>query len=117
MAKMAPSKGPRVHVVSSADAKNQFGQVLDEAASGQTVVITRYGEDAAVLISAARYRALTQEPGRELDLLTARFNRMFTGMQTARARKGMRAAFQASPEELGRAAVAGARRRAARGGG
>src|SRR5215472_14972426 len=106
---MVKRTGRAVRVVSAAEAKNQFGQVLEAAASGETVEITRYGESAAVLISAARYRALTQGPSRELDLLTERFDRMFVDMQTAGARAGLRAAFAAGPEEMGRAAVAGAR--------
>lgn len=109
-----PGLAGHVRVVSSAEAKNQFGQVLDDAAAGETVVITRYGESTAVLISADRYRALSQEPRQELNLLTDRFNRMLAEMQATKARKGMRVAFNASPEEMGRAAVAGGRRRAAR---
>jgi antitoxin Phd len=102
------------HRISAADAKNQFGRVLDDAVAGETVVITRYGHSMAVMISAERYRALSQPPGEELDLLTKHFDKMLARMQTAKARRGMRAAFEASPEEMGRAAVAGARKRPAR---
>ncbi len=103
--------------VTAADAKNQFGRVLDDAVAGETVVITRYGESMAVVISAERYRAMSQPPGEELDLLTKDFDAMLRRMQTAKARRGMRAAFEAPPYEIGRAAVAGARRRRARGSG
>jgi prevent-host-death family protein len=117
MANMAQSSAGwdgGAHRISAADAKNQFGRVLDDALAGETVVITRYGESMAVVISAERYRALSEPPGRELDLLTKHFDTMLARMQTATARRGMREAFEASPEEMGRSAVAGARRRSAR---
>ncbi|HZS13774.1 MAG TPA: type II toxin-antitoxin system Phd/YefM family antitoxin [Candidatus Dormibacteraeota bacterium] len=96
---------------SAAAAKNRFAEVLDAADGGETVVITHYGATRAVVISAERYRALTQQPERELDLLTERFDAMLAAMQTDGAKAAMRAAFNASPSELGRAAVAGARLR------
>lgn len=102
-------------MVSSAEAQNQFGRVLEEAVAGETVMITKYGNDAAVLISATRYRSLTQEPARELDLLTEQFDRMLAEMQTDDAQQGMRGAFTAAPAEMGKASVEGARRRAAGG--
>lgn len=112
-----PSRSPSDHpnqpsrTFSSADAKSRFAEVLDAAAEGETVVITHYGATRAVVISAERYRALTRQPERELNLLTERFDAMLAAMQTATSTAAMRAGFDASPEELGRAAVAGARRR------
>jgi antitoxin Phd len=96
---------------SAAEAKNLFGQVLDNAIAGDTVSITRYGEVKAVMISAEKYESLTQGPSRKLNMLTEHFDAMLAGMQTAKARRGMKAAFQASPKEMGRNAVKTARRK------
>ena len=46
-----------------------------------------------------------------LDELSTKFESLLEHMQTPEARKGVDAAFNATPEELGRAAVKAARRR------
>ena len=46
----------------------------------------------------------------KLDVLSSEFDALLARMQTAKARKAMRAAFSASPEQLGKAAVAAARK-------
>lgn len=52
------------------------------------------------------------EPTPELiDPLNAEFDALLDAMQTPKARAGMNAAFEASPEEVGRAAVAAASKR------
>jgi hypothetical protein len=43
--------------------------------------------------------------------LNGEFDAMLARMQTPKARAGMKAAFAASPKELGKAAVAAARRK------
>ena|ERR1035438_190389 len=52
----------------------------------------------------------TDVKGLKLDTLTRYFDDLIDRMQAPGARAAMQAAFDASPEELGRAAVAGARR-------
>lgn len=101
----------------AADAKNQFGDALKAALAEGAVAITRYGRVEAYVLSAERYAVLTRSPEQELDLLTAHFDEMLAQMQTPEAAAAMEAAFQATPEELGRAAVEGARRRRAAAGG
>lgn len=117
MAKMANKSGRRLPAgarhISAADAKNQFGHVLDTAIAGDTVAITRYGEVKAIMVSVDEYEALSGDPRRRLNLLTDHFDNMLAAMQTTEARQGMRAAFEASPQEMGRAAVEAARRRRA----
>ena|ERR1700730_9315992 len=117
MAKMANNfriKGATgVRQFSAAEAKNQFGQVLETAIAGNTVAITKYGEVKAIMISVEEYESLSQDPGKKLNTLTEHFDEMLAAMQTAEARQGMRVAFEASPEEMGRAAVEVARRRRA----
>lgn len=100
-----------VKTVSATDAKHLFGSVLESAIRGEQVVITRHETPRAVLLSWERYRELTAQPISALDELTAEFDAMLAKLQTPRARKGMKAAFDASPEQLSAAALAGARKR------
>lgn len=93
------------------EAKNEFGRVLDQALQGATIVITKHDAPRAVLISIDKFNALQQAPQLKLDTLTAEFDALLTRMQTTTARAGMKRAFNASPEQLGKAAVDAARKR------
>jgi len=99
----------------AAAAKNQFGEALKTALAEGEVGITRYGRVEAYVLSAERYATLTRSPEAELDLLTAHFDEMVARMQTTESRAAVLASFDATAEELGRAAAAGARRRAVAG--
>lgn len=92
-------------------AKNEFGHVLDQAIRGATIVITRHDSPRAVLISKERFDAMRQVPQLKLDALSHQFDELLANMQTAEARGAMERAFHATPKQLGRAAVAAARRR------
>jgi prevent-host-death family protein len=92
------------------DAKNEFGQVLETALRDGAVVITKHDAPKAVLLSLDEFNALAGGQ-RRLDALTGEFDALLDKLQTAGARRGMKAAFDASPGELGRAAVAAARKR------
>jgi len=100
---------PAIISMSSTDAKNGFGRVLDAVARGGRVLITKHNTVQAVVLSAAEYEELTRGPASELDALSAEFDDMLARMQTPAARAGLRDAFRASPDELSRAAVAAAR--------
>ena len=78
---------------------------------GGVVVITKHDSPKAVLLSVDEFNALAQAPQQRLDALSGQFDALLAGMQTPKARAGMKAAFAASPKQLGRAAVAAARRR------
>lgn len=52
-----------------------------------------------------------ESPSDQLDVLRERFGSLLAQMQTAKARRATRTAFNASPVEMGRAAVKAARRR------
>ena len=97
--------------VSATAAKNEFGRVLDEAVEKGAVAITRHDTPKAVLLSVDEYEALAAAGARRLEALTAEFDALYARMQTPRVRRGMKAAFDATPEEIGRAAVAEARAR------
>jgi antitoxin Phd len=97
---------------SASDAKNQFGQVLETALADGIVVITKHDAVKAVLVSAEEFAALTGAREPALDTLSREFDRLLARMQTPKSRAGMKGAFEATPKQLGQAAVEGARRRA-----
>lgn len=97
---------------SATEAKNQFARALDIVTHGGLVVITKHDAPKAVLVSVDDFNALASAGTPNLDTLSARFDAMLAAMQTPKARAAMTAAFNASPEELGKAAVAAARKRA-----
>jgi len=94
----------------ASQAKNKFGLLLERATHGEPVAITKHGVHKAYLISAVQYDALRNEPEQKLSALRSDFDGMLARMQTARFRTGIAAAFHASPEKLGKAAVAAARK-------
>jgi prevent-host-death family protein len=106
-------RGERVEASSftATDAKKQFARVLEMVLQGGAVVITKHDAPKAILLSVDEFNALTKSTESALDTLSAEFDTLLARMQTPRARAGMKAAFGASPKELGRAAVAAARKR------
>lgn len=109
------SKGEPAHAMTplripSTEAQNEFGRVLDQAAAGQDMAITRHNVVRAVLVSAARYRQLVGRDESDLDDLAARFDELYASMQTADVREATARSMHVSPEEMGRSAVAAARR-------
>jgi antitoxin Phd len=75
------------------------------------VLITKHETPKVVLLSMEEYGALSRATDTKLDALSGEFDALLARMQTPRARAGMKAAFAASPDQLGIAAVAGARKR------
>jgi prevent-host-death family protein len=107
------SQGELVDVpaVAATRLKNEFGAVLEQALRGGAVAITRHDMPKAVLVSYDEFQSLTKARSHNLSDLGAEYNVLLARMQTPKARKGMAAAFNASPAELGRAAVKAARKR------
>lgn len=97
---------------SASAAKSEFGRVLDMVIQGDIVVITKHDAPKAVLVSVDEFNALARTKERTLDTLTGEFDDLLARMQTPKARAGMKAAFDASPKQLGRAAVETVRKRA-----
>ncbi len=93
------------------EAKHEFGRVLEQAIHGATVVITKHDTPRAVLISTDQFKALQDAPQMKLDTLSEQFDDLLDRMQTRQARRGMAAAFEAAPKQLGKAAVSSARKR------
>jgi prevent-host-death family protein len=105
------SERPERVSVSATDAKNEFGRILERVIQGGTVVITKHDAPKAVLISVDEFDAMSRANRVKLDTLSGEFDALLARMQTPAARAGMKAAFDASPKQLGRAAVAAARKR------
>jgi antitoxin Phd len=97
--------------ISATDAKNKLGELLDSVVRGGMVLITRHETPRAVLLSMEEYGALARVTQTRLDTLNDEFDALLARMQTPKARAGTRSAFNASPERLGEAAVAAARKR------
>lgn len=95
----------------ASDAKNKFARMLENAIQGEIVLITKHDAAKAVLISVEEFEALSRASERKIDSLSAEFDALFSRMQGTGARKAMDAAFRASPAELGKVAVADARKR------
>lgn len=96
--------------VTATEAKHQFARMLETVGRGRPVFITKHDAPKAVLLSVEDYEALVASRGRSLDALTCEFDALFERMQAPGARERVLAAFRASPEELGAAAVAEARK-------
>ena len=94
------------------EAKNEFGRILEKAIQGETVVITKHDAPKAVLISMDQFNALKRAPEIKLDALSREFDALLTRMQAPKVRAAMDEAFHATPQQLGRAAVTAARKRA-----
>jgi hypothetical protein len=100
-------RGERVDValVTATFAKNEFGRVLETAIEKGAVAITRYEAAKAVLLSVDEFNALVGTRQNDLDTLSGEFDALLARMQTPHVRSAMRAAFDATPNDLGRAAV------------
>ena len=85
--------------------KNEFGAVLEQAIRGGAVAITRHETPKAVLIAYDEFQALVNARSHNLSDLRAEYDTLLGRLQTPSARKAMESAFNASPVELGRAAV------------
>lgn len=90
--------------------KNGFGAVLDQALRGGAVAITMHEKPRAVLVSYEEFQALIRDRTPSPRDLGAQHEDLLFSMQTPRARRGMAAAFNATPARLGKAAVKAARK-------
>jgi antitoxin Phd len=107
-------RGERVQsaLITATDAKNEFARALETALRGRPVVITKHDQPKAVLLSMEDFQALAASAETKLNSLSAEFDAMLDRMQSHKAVGAMKAAFDASPALLGRAAQRAARRRA-----
>ena len=98
-----------VPTVAATRFKNEFGSIFEQAALGGAVAITKHNTPKAVLLSYAEFEALTKASTPALDDLSDQFDQLLERMQTPQSKSAMASAFDATPEQLGRAAVKAAR--------
>jgi antitoxin Phd len=98
-----------VPTVAASRFKNEFGAIFERATLDGAIAITKHNTPKAVLLSYAEFEALIKASVPALDDLSERFDDLLQRMQTPKARAAMASAFDATPEELGRAAVKAAR--------
>ena len=91
--------------ITSTEAQNEFGRLMEEASQDGEVVITKHGHPKAVLLSVARYEELQERESASLAALNGQFDQMLARMQTTQSRDAVSRLFDASPEELGQAAL------------
>jgi prevent-host-death family protein len=100
----------RLPSVSATDIKNAFASVWDRMLAEGAIAITKHEKPKAVLVSIERFEELIRSNRSALDQLTEEFDDLLTGMQSAKAKRGMAEAFKANPAQLGRTAVSAARK-------
>jgi prevent-host-death family protein len=98
--------------VTATQLKSHFGSIFEQTVAGGVVAITKHARPKAVLLSYAEFEALTKTRAASLADLGKEFDdALLARMQTPAAKKGMAAAFDATPLELGAAAVRAAKKR------
>ncbi|MBJ7327664.1 MAG: type II toxin-antitoxin system Phd/YefM family antitoxin [Chthoniobacterales bacterium] len=104
----ASGMAPRVAEMPSITAtelKNSTADVFEQVAARRAVAITRHDKPRAVLLSVDAYEALTGVRPAWLEDLHAEYRGMLDRMQGPEQRAAAERAFNATPEELGAAAV------------
>ena len=96
--------------VTATQLKHSTADVLDQVSAGKAVAITRHDKPRAVLISLDQYKELTGSQSGWLEDLQAEYRGMLDRMQEPEQKAAARRAFNATPEEMGKAAVAAAMR-------
>lgn len=99
-----PRRTGVVATVSSTEAQNSLGDLLERAAQGDRIVITRYGKRQAVILAAEDYDALLAEEEVSLEALEQEFEETMARIQTPDQARAVDALFQISGKELGEAA-------------
>lgn len=100
----------RLPSVTASALANQTQAVSNEVLKSGAVVVTRHREPTMVLMRYDRYLELTAAKDNKLAALTEQFEREFAAMQTPEQEAAIDAFFDATPQQLGEAAVAAAQR-------
>lgn len=110
-AKLRNRRGETVEVetFSATEAKNSFGEVIDQAIAKGIVAVTRRNKPRVVVLSLEEYEALTPPLEDTLEGLRGDFDALVERMQTSEAKAAGRALFAAFPRRP-RAARTAARR-------
>lgn len=100
--------------VTATQLKHSTADVLDQVSAGNAVAVTRHDKVRVVLISVEQYNKLTAQESNLLSELRTEYRTMLDEMQSPEQKAAALRAFNATPEELGAAAVLGAQRAAAK---
>jgi prevent-host-death family protein len=106
---------PRVQelpTITATELKNATADVFDQVAAKQAVAITRHEKPRAVLLSVEQYEALTGQRPDWLEQLHEEYRGMLDRMQGPEQRAIADKLFQATPQELGEAALRAAQQEA-----
>ncbi len=95
--------------VSATTLKNSIGDVFEKLAAASAVVISRHEKPHAVLLSVDEYDKLSAYRSNTIRDLEEEYYRMFKAQDTPEGRARMARLMNATSEELGEAAVRGAR--------
>ena len=96
--------------ISATELKNATADVFEQVAARRAVAITRHDKPRAVLLSIDQYEALTAQHNPPwLEQLHEEYRGLLDRMQGPEQRAAAERAFNATPEELGEAAVWAAR--------
>src|SRR5436190_17583573 len=96
--------------VAASELKNSTADVLDRVLASGGIVITRHDKEKAVILSIEAFRRLAQAQHDDYAVLREKFGGLLAKMQAPAARKGLDAAFDASPAEMNRGSAKAARR-------
>lgn len=107
VARTTEKKDGEVVTVSSTEAQNALGHLLNRVAKGARVVLTRYNRREAVILSATDYDALLADEEVDLGTLEREFDQLVDRMQTPGHRGAVESLFRLSGEELGETAGTG----------
>ncbi len=94
--------------------KNTTADVLDQVAAMGAVAVTRHDKPRAVLLSVEQFEQLTGGADDWLADLHEEYQGVLEKMQAPEQKAAAMRAFNATPEELGKAAVAAAMRKTKR---
>jgi len=97
--------------LSSTELKSNTGEVLRQAAKG-AIAITRHNRTEFVLLPAAQYEELVSQASSALATMSEEFDSLVARMNTPAAAKGFQSLFSATPQKLGKVAVAAVKRHA-----
>ena len=92
--------------ISATELKNATADVFEQVAARRAVAITRHEKPRAVLLSVEQYEAITGQQNPDwLEKLHEEYRGLLDRMQGPEQRAAAERAFNATPEELGEAAV------------
>ena len=101
-----------VPTITATELKNSTADVFEQVAAKQAIAITRHEKPRAILLSVEQYEALAGQRPEWLEKLHEEYRGMLERMQGPEQRAAAKRAFNATPEQLGKAAVWAAQQKA-----